>query len=291
MYSKIRKEINQRKKSVHKENSTVDALIYKIKNINLSYIREKEFSLKTEELKKNVCKGVANEDILVDAFALVFEAVYRALSIQPFDCQLIAGIHLCNNKIIEMQTGEGKTLSAVLAAYLAALSGKGVHILTFNDYLAKRDAAWMEPVYSLLGVSVGYINEGMDIDQRKSAYACDITYVTAKEAGFDYLRDSLCYSKDDIVHRPFNFTIVDEADSILIDEAKIPLVIATDISEDGNVFKDIFQIIKKLQKGLHYNTDENLRNVYLTERGIQYFEAAFKCTNLYENKNVNLLSD
>ena len=291
MYRKIGKELRQSKKSFRKKNNTIDAILCKIKNIDLRYLSDKEFSLKTEELKKSVCKGISNEEILVEAFALVYEAVYRVLGIKPFDCQLIAGIYLYNNKIIEMQTGEGKTLSAVFAAYLAALAGKGVHILTFNDYLAKRDAAWMGPVYNLLGVSVGYINEGMNIDQRKRSYACDITYVTAKEAGFDYLRDSLCYAKDDIAHRPFNFAIVDEADSILIDEAKIPLVIATGISEDGNVFKDIFQMIKKLQKGLHYNTDEYFRNVYLTERGIQFFETAFKCGNLYENRNLNLLSD
>ncbi len=291
MFSKIGKELSQSKKSFRKKQNIVDTILCKIKNIDLRYFSDKEFSLKTEELIKSVCKSVSNEEILVDAFALVFEAVYRVLGIKPFDCQLIAGIYLYNNRIIEMQTGEGKTLSAVFAAYLAVLEGKGVHILTFNDYLARRDAAWMGPVYNLLGVSVGYINEGMNIDQRKSAYACDITYVTAKEAGYDYLRDSLSCESDNIVHRPFNFAIVDEADSIMIDEAKIPLVIATGIAEDVNALKDIFQMIKKLQKGLHYNTDEYLRNVYLTERGIQFFETAFKCGNLYENRNFNLLSD
>lgn len=138
MYSKISKEIIKCNELFHKENSTVDALIYRIKNIDLRYLREDEFSSKTEGLKKSVCKGISDVEILVEAFALVYEAVYRALSIKPFDCQLVAGIHLCNNKIIEMQTGEGKTLSAVFAAYFAALVGKGIHVLTFNDYLAKR---------------------------------------------------------------------------------------------------------------------------------------------------------
>ncbi len=159
------------------------------------------------------------------------EAAKRSLGQRLYDEQIMAGIALHRGKVAEMQTGEGKTLAAVAPVFVNALSGHGVHVLTVNDYLARRDAAWMGPVYQLLGITVGCIQEGMSIEERREAYACDVTYVTAKEAGFDLLRDGLCLEPEDQVHRPFNFVIVDEADSILIDEARVPLVIAGDTDE------------------------------------------------------------
>ncbi len=268
-------------------------IIEKIKQINLSNISNRELEQRSKNLLRTSFQGTLDENILIEAFSLVYESVQRVLVIKPFDCQLLAALHLNNGNMIEMHTGEGKTLAAVFPAYLNALSGRGVHILTYNDYLARRDAAWMGPVYKLLGMTVGYINEGMDINQRRAAYDSDITYVTAREAGFDYLRDSMGYDCNTIVHRPFNYAIVDEADSIMIDDAKTPLVIAAEVPEEENnhIYNNLFRLIKTLKKGLHYNVDENMRNVYLTERGIQLFESALNCGNLYEETNLNLLSD
>ena len=197
-------------------------------------------------------------------FAVVFEAVKRTLDITPFDVQLIAAAAMTDGRIIEMPTGEGKTLAAVFTACLNALSGKGVHVLTFNDYLAKRDALWMKPVYDFLGFSVLYINEGMSIKARKEAYSADITYVTAKEAGFDYLKSFLAYDVDSIVQRGFHLAIIDEADSILIDEARIPLVIAGDIPSLVEIEKKIFKTVSGLEKDTHFETDEYADNIYLT---------------------------
>jgi len=161
--------------------------------------------------------GVALDDLLVEAYALVREVSGRVLGMRHFDVQMLGAIALHQGKLIEMQTGEGKTLVAVPPACLNALSGQGVHVLTFNDYLARRDAQWMGPIYEFLDLSVGFVQEGMTPSQRQQAYRCDITYATAKEAGFDHLRDHICLNPDDLVHRPFHFAIVDEADSILID--------------------------------------------------------------------------
>jgi preprotein translocase subunit SecA len=182
---------------------------------------------KAHELRNKLSKGISMDDIIIEVFALAMLAVKRVLKISPYDEQLIAGIAMHKGRLIEMQTGEGKTLAAVFPAFLNALAGLGCHILTFNDYLARRDAKWMGPVYEMLGLTVGFVQESMKKSEKQRAYACDITYVTAKVAGFDYLMDSLCYKKSEFMLRPFNFAIVDEADSILIDEARIALVIAT----------------------------------------------------------------
>lgn len=230
-------------------------------------------------------------NLLVEAFALVKEAIYRVMKIKAFDVQIIAGIELHRGNLIEMQTGEGKTLAAVFPAYLNALTGKGVHILTFNDYLARRDASWMGPIFKLLGITVGFIQEGMIKDERKKAYLCDITYVTAKEAGFDYLRDSLCYDVNDLVHRSFNFAIVDEADSIMIDEARIPLVLAAIDEEDTCLFNNLVCIIKQLHKKTDYSIDESSRNIYLTDKGIRHIEVLLNCKNLYDEENFKLLTE
>lgn len=265
--------------------------VSKIRSANIQNTSEACLRSNSKNLINKALRGIQPEDMLVEAFALVCEAANRTLGIHVFDTQLLAGIELHNGNMIEMQTGEGKTLAAVFPAYLNALEKKGVHILTFNDYLAKRDATWMGPVFELLGLSVGYINEGMSSSQRKAAYDCDITYVTAKEAGFDYLRDSLCYDKDMLVHRPFNYVIIDEADSIMIDEARLPLVIAAGLTQEKNLKNKIVDSVKKLQPEMDYNTDEALRNVYLTDTGIKKVEAYLGCVNLYEAENAGMLAD
>lgn len=170
--------------------------------------------------------GTPMDDLIIEAFALVKQAIKKVLGLLAYDEQLIAGLAMHNGRLIEMQTGEGKTLAAVFPAFLNALTGRGCHILTFNDYLARRDATWMGPVYEMLGLTVGFVQDTMKKDKKQIAYAHDITYVTAKLAGFDYLMDSLSYNKNEIMLRPFNYAIIDEADSIIIDEARIPLIIA-----------------------------------------------------------------
>lgn len=245
---------------------------------------------KSLELRKKVILGLPEDDILLDAYALVYEAIYRVLGIYPFETQIMASTALHQGKMVEMQTGEGKTLCAVMPAYLNSLSGKGVHILTFNDYLAKRDAEWMGPVYRFLGLSVAYIKEDMKPSERRCAYLCDVTYVTAKECGFDYLRDFLCTNKEDLVHRPFNYAIIDEGDSILIDEARIPLVIAGNSSDNERDNTELSAIVGELIPHTDYELDEYGNNVYLTDSGTLKAEKMLGCKNLYNEKNTVLLS-
>ena len=235
------------------------------------------------ELISRARAGVGLDDLLVEAFALAREVSGRVLGMRHFDVQVFGGIAMHQGKLVEMQTGEGKTLAAVLPAYLNALTGRGVHVLTFNDYLARRDAQWMGPVYEFLGLSVGFIQEGMAPRDRRRAYACDITYATAKEAGVDYLRDHLCLSPDDLAHRPFHYAIVDEADSILIDEARIPLVIAGNTDEVVANPYEIAELVRRLRPRVDYDTDENARNAYLTDNGLDRAEKALGGNNLPEN--------
>lgn len=241
-------------------------------------------------LRRQAMKGVAAEILLPEAFALVREASRRVTGMRPFPVQIIAGIVLYEGKIAEMQTGEGKTLSAVMPAFLKALSGKGVHILTFNDYLAARDAAWMGPIYEFLGLSVGCIQEGMSACDRKKAYAADITYVSAKEAGFDYLRDAISQTEQDLVHRPLHYAIIDEADSILIDEARIPLVIAGNIGGYRDDLTELAGLIKRLRAFTDYELNQNGDNVFLTDVGLQRVEDLLGRGNLYDPENLVLLA-
>jgi preprotein translocase subunit SecA len=242
-------------------------------------------------LREQAQKGTPLNNLLVDLFAVAREAAERVLGMRPFDVQVMAGVALHRGKLVEMQTGEGKTLVAVLPACLNALSGKGTHILTFNDYLARRDAAWMGPLYHFLGLSVGAVQEEMKIDARRAAYRADITYATAKEAGFDFLRMYLCRDRGELVQKPFDYAIVDEADSILIDEARVPLVIAGErpILEASPYL--IAEVVKGLKQGDDWETDENKRNVFLTERGIDRIEEALKCGDLHGEENYQLLTD
>ena len=228
--------------------------------------------------------------MLVEAFALVREAARRRLGLGMFDVQVLAGLALHQGRIVEMQTGEGKTLVAVAPALLSALGGSGVHILTVNDYLARRDARWMGPIYESLGLQVGFVQERMTRAERQRAYACEVTYVTAREAGFDFLRDRLCLDPADIVHRRLHLAIVDEADSILIDEARVPLVVAGDEQEHPSELARMAVLARRLASGLDYDTDEYARNISLTEQGSQRVEEILGCGNLYAPENLVVLA-
>ncbi len=210
---------------------------------------------------------------------------------RPFDVQVLAAIAMHQGRLAEMQTGEGKTLAAVMPAYLNALTGRGVHVLTFNDYLARRDAEWMGPLYRFLGLTVAAVQQEMGPQEHRRAYASDVTYVTAKEAGFDYLRDHLCTAPEDLVHRPFHYAIVDEADSILIDEARVPLVIAGSVEARRIDPYRAAEIVRNLDAKRDFQTDEFARNAHFTEAGVDHLESQLGCGNLYAAENVELLTE
>ncbi|MDH4218963.1 MAG: accessory Sec system translocase SecA2 [Candidatus Aminicenantes bacterium] len=262
----------------------------KINACGLEKASDRELKQISDRLIGKARQGVPVDELLVEAFALVRETAWRTIGLRPFDVQVIAGIVMHQGKLVEMNTGEGKTLVAVFPAYLNALTAKGVHIHTFNDYLARRDAAWMGPIYEFLGLSVGCIQEGLSHTERKKAYAADITYSTAKEAGFDYLRDHLCYSAEDLVHKGFHFAIVDEADSILIDEARIPFVIAGSTERPKADPGNLAQIVKGLKEDIDFETDEGKRNIYLTHSGLRRIENLLGCKNLHAPENLDLLT-
>lgn len=242
------------------------------------------------KLRQEVLNNGQLDNLLIDAYALVREAICRTLYLNPFDVQIIGGIVMHQGKLAEMQTGEGKTLTAVFPAYLNALTGNGVHILTFNDYLARRDAELMGQVYKFLDLSVGFVQEGMSIEERKKAYNSDITYLTAKECGFDFLRDSISYDRNNFVHRNFNYAIVDEADSIMIDEARIPLVIAGTSDEIADNKYELAKIASQMKEKIDFEFDDFARNIHLTEKGERRIEEKFNCSNIYADENIELLT-
>jgi preprotein translocase subunit SecA len=252
-------------------------------------LSDDQLKAKTPYFKEKLAQGAELDDILPEAFAVVRETAHRTVGMRPFDVQIIGGQVLHEGRIAEMKTGEGKTLAATLPLYLNALEGKGAHLVTVNDYLARRDAAWMGPIYNFLGLSVGVIVHGLDDDERKAAYNCDITYGTNNEFGFDYLRDNMKFSLEDYVQRDFNFAIVDEVDSILIDEARTPLIISGPSEESTDKYYRINQIIPNLRKEKDYTVDEKSRTVVLTEEGVARVEGFLKVQNLYEPKNIELL--
>jgi preprotein translocase subunit SecA len=267
-------------------------LVEEIGQLQLGALSDSALQEISAELKQQAASGSPAESILVSAFALVREASVRRLGMRPYDVQLLAAIALHYGSLIEMQTGEGKTLAATAPVYLNALYGKGVHVLTFNDYLARRDAEWMRPLYEFLGLSVGYVQEGMSKEQRKKAYAADITYLTAKESGFDYLRGFLAEHPAELVQRPFHYAVIDEADSILIDEARIPLVIAGKTEKKHGIDPvRMAAVIAELEPGEDFSLDEYERNVFLTDKGVGIIEKTFGCGNLYDEKNLPLLVD
>ncbi|WP_299456205.1 DEAD/DEAH box helicase [uncultured Microscilla sp.] len=269
-----------------------EAILQEINGLGAKFEHLPDQALQDEALQLKVqLSGKASPDsILVEAFALCREVCHRVLGMRPYDVQLLAGLAMYHGKLAEMKTGEGKTLAAVLPAYLQALSGKGVHVLTFNDYLAKRDAEWMAPVYEFLGLSVGYIQQDMLARDKKNAYSCDVTYATAKEVGFDYLRSFIAYSPDELILRPFHFAIVDEADALLIDEARNPLVLAGNIRQQPHNLPAIARFVAKLEPEVDYQKGEYERNVFLSALGSQKAEKRFKANNLYDPKNKTLLT-
>ncbi|MEQ8537353.1 MAG: preprotein translocase subunit SecA [Coleofasciculus sp. D1-CHI-01] len=225
------------------------------------------------------------EDLLPEAFAVVREAAWRVLGMRHFDVQLLGGVVLHRGEIAEMKTGEGKTLVSTLPAYLNALSGKGVHIVTVNDYLARRDAEWMGQVHRFLGLTVGLIQSGMGPAERQRNYGCDITYATNSELGFDYLRDNMATSMNEVVQRPFNYCIIDEVDSVLIDEARTPLIISGQVERPTQNYMKAAQIAKMLQPEEHYEVDEKARNVILTDEGFIEAEKLLEVGDLYDPEN------
>ena len=259
-----------------------------------SKLDDNDFPKKTQELKNKIIDGANKVDLLPEAYALVREASKRINNERHFDVQLIGGIVLNQNKIAEMKTGEGKTLTIALAAYLNSLEGNGVHIVTVNDYLAKRDAENMGKIYNFLGINCGYINSGQSDEERRKNYLCDITYATNSELGFDYLRDNMKYSQEEMVQRGHNYAIVDEIDSCLIDEARVPLIISGQAEDKTEQYILVNKLVKKLNNE-DFDIDEKNRSVLLTNKGIDNVEKIFsdigilKNNNFYDPENLSLV--
>ena len=284
----------------------LNRLSKKVSKINklekaMQSLSDSELSAKTEEFRNRLKNEESLDDILIEAFAVVREASVRTLGMRPFDVQLIGGMVLHRGDIAEMRTGEGKTLVATLPAYLNALSGKGVHVVTVNEYLAKRDSEWMSPIYQSLGMNVGVTSSTQSHEEKKLAYAADITYTTNNELGFDYLRDNLAFSTKDKVQRDLNFAIVDEVDSILIDEARTPLIISGPVDESIDLYKKINKLIPKLIAETEddegdFTKDEKSKQIFITESGHQHIERLMidsglieKDESLYDAANIRLL--
>ena len=278
---------------------TVKRLAKTVREINalepeLEKLSDAALRARTAEFKQRIADGAEIDDLLVEAFATVREASKRTLGQRHFDVQLIGGMVLHQGMISEMKTGEGKTLVATLPAYLNALSGTGVHIVTVNDYLARRDSEWMGQIYKFLGLTVGVIVHGLSDVERREAYAADITYGTNNEFGFDYLRDNMKFSLGEMVQRPFNFAIVDEVDNIFIDEARTPLIISGPAEDSSELYRQVDTLIPKLAPE-DYEKDEKARAVTLTEQGNHTMERLLreagwlKGESLYDLGNVSLV--
>ena len=271
-------------KRIQRHVEAVNALENEIKALS-----DDQLKAKTPQLKDKLANGSTLEEILPEAFAVVREASWRTLEMRPFDVQIVGGVVLHEGKIAEMKTGEGKTLMATMPVYLNALTGKGVHIVTVNDYLATRDSEWMGKIYEFLGLSVGKIYHDIPEDERKAAYSADVLYGTNNEFGFDYLRDNMKFSKEQMVQRDLNFAIVDEVDSILIDEARTPLIISGQAEESTDKYYKVNQIIPKLKKEEHYQIDEKAKTASLTDEGIVIMENLLNVDNLYDPANIETL--
>src|SRR6201996_1918569 len=270
--------------------------VQKINALEPTYqpLSNEELRAQTQVLRGRLAEGETLDDILPDAFAVVREAAKRTLGQRHFDVQLMGGMVLHSGRIAEMKTGEGKTLVATLAVYLNALSSKGVHVVTVNDYLAQRDSGWMGQVYRFLGLTVGCIVNGLDDRERRGAYAADVPYGTNNEFGFDYLRDNMKYQLEDMVQRPFNYAIVDEVDSILIDEARTPLIISGPAQDSSELYQRVDALIPSLVPE-DYDKDEKHKTVALNEQGTERIEELLRTSGLletgtlYDVQNVNLV--
>ena len=274
-------------RAVQKLQITVDkinALEPSIQNLSDAQLKEK-----TLEFRQLLAGGKSLDDILPQAFAVAREACQRTLGMRPFDVQLMGAIVLHSGKVAEMKTGEGKTLTATLALYLNALSGKGAHLVTVNDYLARRDSEWNRPMYEFLGLTVGVLTHDMHDHEKKAQYNCDVLYATNNELGFDYLRDNMKFRYEDYVQRDLNFAIVDECDSILIDEARTPLIISGAAERSSDLYKLAQSVIRDLIPKTDFEIDEKARSIQLTEEGHDKIENRLNVKNLYAVENINLL--
>lgn len=277
--SDTKKDIKKLQKVVAKINGFTDAI---------AQLSDEQLQRKTTEFKERLAKGETLDDLLPEAYAVVREASDRVLGMRHFDVQLMGGVILHQGRIAEMKTGEGKTLVATLPVYLNALTGKGVHVITVNDYLATRDSEQMGKLYNFLGLSVGLIVHGLDFNQRKEAYNADITYGTNNEYGFDYLRDNMVMRPENMVQRELNFALVDEVDSILIDEARTPLIISGVAEKPKDYYTMVSKIIPRLRAEVDYTVDEKAKNVTLTEEGVSHVEQLLGINNLADETNMEL---
>ena len=255
----------------------------------MANLKDEDFKNKTNEFKERLSKGETLDDILVQAFALAREACYRGIGEKPFKVQIIGGLAIHYGNIAEMKTGEGKTLTTVLPAYVNSLTGKGVHVVTTNEYLSDRNANWMKPIYDLLGVSVGVNLRDMTPKEKQDVYNCDITYSTNNEIGFDYLRDNMVVNKEDRVQRPLNYCIIDEVDSILIDEARTPLIISGGKANSNSLYIEANRAVKNLKEDEDYTVDLKTKSVSLTEEGSKKIEKILNIKNLYDIDNAGLV--
>jgi len=272
-------------KALQRSMEAVNALEPEVEKLS-----DEELRAKTDEFRERLAAGETLDDIMHEAFAVVREASRRTLGMRPFDVQVMGGIVLHEGKIPEMKTGEGKTLAATMPVYLNALEGKGVHVVTVNDYLAKRDAQWMGEIYEFLGLTVGLIQDYMGSEERRVAYAADITYGTNSQFGFDYLRDNIATSVENLVQKAPNYAIVDEVDSILIDEARTPLIISGLPEAAADTYYRFAKIVPRLKAGEDYEVDEKKRQVAPTEAGVEKVEKFLGIENLYDNVNTNLVN-
>ena len=278
------------------ELNKIKPIVARINELEKDFLNfsEAKFIEKTNEFKKNISEGRSLEEILPEAFAMVREAAKQTLNERHFDVQLVGGVVLHRGAIAEMKTGEGKTLVSTLPAYLNSLKGEGVHIVTVNDYLAKRDSEWMGKIYNHLGLKTGCVTNEIDDEQRKKNYALDITYATNNELGFDYLRDNMKYDVSEMVQKKRNFCIVDEVDSILIDESRTPLIISGGVEDKSDKYFLANKFIKVLEKK-DFELDEKNKNAILSDRGIDKIEklstesGILKNNNFYDPENMGLV--
>jgi len=289
MFGRLLKKIIGTKNE--RELKRLAAIVDKINQLEpqIRKLSDAQLRAKTAEFKEKIDRGASLDELLPEAFAVVREAALRVLGQRPFDVQVIGGIVLHEGKIAEMKTGEGKTLAATMPAYLNALLGRGVHIVTVNDYLARRDSEWMGGIYRFLGLEVGVIVHDMDDTERKKAYAADITYGTNNEFGFDYLRDNMKFDLEDMVQRGHYYAIVDEVDSILIDEARTPLIISGPAERSTALFYQINRLIPHLKKDIDFTVDEKTKTAALTEAGVAKMEKLLKIENLYDPRYIEVL--
>ena len=277
--------------SEYKELKRFDKLADEIISLedSMANLKDEDFKNKTNEFKERLSKGETLDDILVQAFALAREACYRGIGEKPFKVQIIGGLAIHYGNIAEMKTGEGKTLTTVLPAYVNSLTGKGVHVVTTNEYLSDRNANWMKPIYDLLGVSIGVNLRDMTPKEKQDVYNCDITYSTNNEIGFDYLRDNMVVNKEDRVQRPLNYCIIDEVDSILIDEARTPLIISGGKANSNSLYIEANRAVKNLKEDEDYTVDLKTKSVSLTEEGSKKIEKILNIKNLYDIDNAGLV--